>query len=422
MKGFPNQIADLTKLASGMRCLVDVLEKGDSARDDGVFGQALVRSGVAGTGHNPMPVEDYIRKQLKNPLSGQSFRTTARGLRELYSLLGLISDDGESVTVTSFGRQATAFADQKLNTQSIKFWRLTIRNINHFGGDEEASHPYQVLLRLIGQRPGISRAKCALALEARNDSAQELERIVTLSDLTEDEIVATIRVTQTNWNNAKKILPKFAEQLGDVIKEDGSYTIANAPGDASSKVAPKARQSGRILTPNTSRQVTPNTIGRAGTADEFDEIEIPPMIDSERLLETINVRRDRLRRHNFLVKDLASYLIETELFEDPFDILSVHGNVGILVEVKTLNGETPDERKQVRNALSQLLYYEAFVASPVAGEAEIHKVAYFEKEISEEHQAWLNKSGIAVVWQKDNKYCGDELAATVLGRYIEELV
>ena len=46
MKGFPNQVADLRKLAVGMRCLVQLTDEGADARDDGVFGPALVRDGV----------------------------------------------------------------------------------------------------------------------------------------------------------------------------------------------------------------------------------------------------------------------------------------------------------------------------------------------------------------------------------------
>src|SRR6185437_8394761 len=54
----------------------------------------------------------------------------------------------------------------------IEFWRRVIRNIEHTN-DEGASHPYQVLLHLVARKLGISRAKCALALVAADDSAAE---------------------------------------------------------------------------------------------------------------------------------------------------------------------------------------------------------------------------------------------------------
>jgi len=84
MKGFPNQVADLGKLATAMQCIVRLVDAGKQAKDDGVFGKELVRAGVAGAGHSPQPVEEYIRSQLRKKPSDQSFRTTARGLRELF--------------------------------------------------------------------------------------------------------------------------------------------------------------------------------------------------------------------------------------------------------------------------------------------------------------------------------------------------
>src|SRR5205823_3603586 len=39
MKGFPNQIADLGKLAQGMRCILRLLDEGENPKDDGVLGE-----------------------------------------------------------------------------------------------------------------------------------------------------------------------------------------------------------------------------------------------------------------------------------------------------------------------------------------------------------------------------------------------
>ena len=295
VKGFPNQVADLGKLATVMRSLVRLVDAGDNAKDDGVFGEELVRSGVAGTGHTPMPVEQYLRQQRQKRPSNQSFRTTARGLRELFRLFGLIDDSGDRVVVTDLGRLAAVFAGQPLDAEQSDFWRRVIRNVAHRGGQPEASHPYQVLLRLVGRKPGITRGKCALALEARNDSAEELDRIARLADLPEEEILRRIGVTQANWDNAKKVLPSLAEQLGDVVvirhAGEKTYRLADAPGraDAGPAAAPAAVAPARAArgvavavprAPRTSRQVTPDTIGRAGTIEQFDdEPAAPPAPD-----------------------------------------------------------------------------------------------------------------------------------------------
>lgn len=430
MKGFPNQVADLAKIAIAMRALVQLVDSGANARDDGVFGLALVRAGVAGTGHTPRPAEDYIREQLRKEASNQSFRTTARGLRELFRHLALIDDSGERVHVTGLGRQAAAFAASPMNAVQIDFWRRVIRNMIH-EENRESSHPYQVLLRLVSRKPGITRAKCALALEARNDSPEELDRIVALADLAEDVIRRQIRVTKSNWDNAKKVLPKFAEQLGDVLRNKHSFTLADSPGQADAvlgevPIEPVARGARRssVRAPRTSREVTPATIGVAGTAENFDEDPIPPEIDPAAAQAAVRQRLGRLRRHNLIVRTLAARLSQAgaRLYEDPFDVLALIGEIGILGEVKSLDGTAPDERARVMEALAQLLYYEAFVTAPVIGEAAIHKIACFEGPITRAHQDWLNSAGIASIWLRpDSSFAGDALAAHALGDYFDEL-
>jgi hypothetical protein len=253
VKGFPNQAVDLAKLAAGMRALIQLLDSGQNPRDDDVFGPALVRANVAGTGHGRgRPVEQYIRQQLALPRQRRSFGATARGLRELYELFGFIQIDRDRVWATELGRQAAAYAGAPLTAVQIAFWRRAVRNMSHDGGDREESHPYQVLLHLVGRKPGITRAKCALALEAKNDSIDELERIVRLADLPEEEILRQIRearatqtagrATQANWDNAKKVLPSLAEQLGDVVVtmrgRERTYRLAAGPGQAAAGGAP----------------------------------------------------------------------------------------------------------------------------------------------------------------------------------------
>jgi hypothetical protein len=442
VKGFPNQIADLEKLADGMRALVERLDAGENPRDDGVYGPALVRAGVAGTGHTPVPVEEYIARQLQNAPSDQSFRTTARGLRELYRVLGFIDDSGDDIVVTDLGHQAAAFAGAPLDPAQLNFWRNTIRDMAHDGGDGETSHPYQVLLRLVGQRPGITRAKCALALEARNDSAAELARIVALADLPDDEIRTRIRVSRRNtpvtpqtWENAVKVLPSFAEQLRDVVvttqNRVRTYRLADAPGRADAgPAAPQPAPAGgaaaapRPRAPRTSRAVTPDTIGRGRTIENFDEEEDAAPVDAAAAAAGRERLRDRYRRHESIVHDLAVRLAAygTELHADPFDILALSAALGILVEVKTLDGTESDERVRVREAFGQLLYYEPFAAAPMAGDASIQKIACFERPISQAHRDWLNGSAIGVIWSVGNgRFDGDALARDVLAGYLEEL-
>lgn len=402
--------------------MLDLLAKGENPKDDGVMGIALVYEGVAGRGHKPIPIKKYIADQLLKDRSDQSFRTTARGLRELYELLGFITREDDEIRVTDLGRSAALYANKPLDQIQTDFWRSAIRNMEHYGGEETFSHPYQVMLRLIAQRPGISRARCALALEASDDSAEELDRILQLSDLEESEIRLQIGVSKNNWNNAKKILPKFAEQLGDVVKISGSFYLADAPGERKLPFTAEQERK-KIRAPRSARSVTAETIGRAGTAGDFsDEVEISPLLDAEARARGIRIRRTRLRRHNLLVQELASKLIgDPEIYEDPFDLFAVFPEVGILIEVKTLDGKATDERDRVRDALSQLLYYEAFVATPMAGEHLISKIACFESDITAEHKQFLNKLDIGVMWKSNDALEADKLARAIIWNRIKKV-
>ena len=196
MKGFPNQVSDLGKLTTAIAIAADLQAAGRNVRDDSVYGTALVYGGVAGTGHTPKPPDQYLEEQRRKPASNRSHQTTARGLRELFEALNLMADDGRQVSLTNEGAEL-ARQGRELTPDLRRRWRTVVHNMAHVGGYGAASHPYQVLLRLIARRPGITRAKCALALEARDDSEAELNRVVELSDLPEQEIIEKIGVTKT---------------------------------------------------------------------------------------------------------------------------------------------------------------------------------------------------------------------------------
>lgn len=429
MKGFPNQIADLGKIAVAIHTLERLRSEGQNPRDDGIFGVELVRARVAGTGHTPKPVAEYIREQLRKKPSNQSFRTTARGLRELFRLFGLTVEKEERIQLTELGRQAATFAGTPLNAPQIAFWRRIIRNMIHAEPNDEVSHPYQVLLRLVAAKPGIIRAKCALALEARNDSTAELNRIVALADQSERQIRTQTHVSKSNWDNAKKVLPKFAEQLGDVVRTGQSYVLATAPGGAIAQAdeAPISSHSRRPAVPRApraSRQVTPDSIGRAGTVEQFDEMQITQDVNPKTTREAVQLRLNRLRRHNEIVRALARRLSTAgaTLYEDPFDVLALIRHSFLLIEVKSLDGTSADERDRVQEALAQLLYYEAFVAAPIAGENLIKKIACFEGSITIAHQQWLNAAGIGTLWGVGgDKFAADELGRRFLRNFLEEL-
>ena len=414
MKGFPNQVADLPTLTKALRVVDDLSRAGQNARDDGVYGETLIRRGILGTGHKPIPVNQYLAQQKAiKSRSNQSYRTRARQLRELFRILDLITD-ADVAALTSAGRQIAAIPAGPLDAAGLRLWRTAILNMTHEGGDDTASHPYQVLLRLVANRPGITRAKCALALEARDDSEAELARITALSDLSESAILAAIGVTKSNWDNAKKILPHFAEQLGDVMKLGESFSLADSPGAS----PPPPPVGGAVPPPVPHRKasrVTPDTIAATRKETEWDEV-YAAQADPQKAAETKKKITARFNRHQAVVKAVGQSLAGkgATLFEMPFDCFAQFPQEAVLVEVKSLDGTAADEQERVREALAQLLYYESFATRTLIGERHLKKVACFEGPITVEHAEFLAKCDIHAIWRDGVGFGGRPAARSSL--------
>jgi hypothetical protein len=407
MKGFPNQVSDLRKLAKGMAVTAKLIADGKDVGSDSDYGEALVRGGVAGTGHGKkkLSIAKYLKAQKKKSERNQSHLATARGLRELFETLGLLSGN----TLTIDGLRIASLPEDATDADLREAWGSVIRNMSHHGNYGGWSHPYQMLLRLVAKRPNISRALTALALEAKNDSDAELKRIVKLAEIGDEEkILKKIGETKSNWDNAKKVLPSFAEQLGDVVRKGkyGGFKLAKGPGLASapppaplpSAPAPTARR------PSRPRKVTPDSIAISGTVESFDEApsDEPKATPTAAELAAIRVKiAERLKRHNLMVQDLALLLAldDAELFENPFDCLARFSAEGLLIEAKTLDGTEADEVIRVRDAYSQLLYYEAFATDDYAKGLPLIKIAAFEGPITADHHKWLRKGDIHPIWK-----------------------
>lgn len=413
MKGFPNQVSDLTKLKAAITIAAELEAAGKSVRDDGVYGEALIRGGVAGTGHAKQPIEEYLDDQRSKPLSYQSYRTTARGLRELFRVLGFMDD---LAALTAAGAAIAAIKSSSLSGELLRLWRTSILEMRHHGNYGGTSHPYQVLLRLIANVPGITRANCALALEAKDDSEDELDRIVKLAKLDEDKIVEKLGVSRTNWDNAKKVLPSFAEQLGDARKIGHSLYL-NDPLTTTKTTQPKESTSTASVAPAGSRReaskVKAADIAKAGTVETFDEVpEAAVVATPEEVAASKEKLADRLKRHNLIVQKVAALLEAhgAELFENPFDCLARFEDTCLLLEVKTLDRSAEDEISRVREALAQLLYYEAFVAGKYSDKRQVMKLAVFEFPITHAHGEWLRASNIEAIIVDGEEYLASAAA------------
>ena len=122
----------------------------------------------------------------------------------------------------------------------------------------------------------------------------------------------------------------------------------------------------------------------------------PQAMDSE---HRILLTRERLERHELLV-DFVWFEILGDSFdrlEGEFDLFSKNRTTPrILWEMKTIqSGDDADEKRQVRKAVSQLLYYDFKL-----GETGIHPlIACFEHEISSTLQRFLASCNIHCCWK-----------------------
>lgn len=415
MKGFPNQISNIRKLADGLQVLKD-LSAADQVADDQSLGEALLRAGVVSPGRSGEGVSAYLSRMSGLAPSNQSHRTAARGIKEFFARTGLATRTGDVFAMTALG---DAIVDSRLNPGGGEFarnWKRAM--LNAVAEDERGiSHPYTIMLRLLQARPGTPRAFCALALEAIDDSDSEFERILGLRDLDdEDAIRSSIGATKSNWDNAKKILPSIAEQIGDVAKSGsrlfyvGEHAAVDSPDPERHRL--EGRRRGRA------RPTSAESIAAWRRADESDET-YPQVAASS---SGIRIRAERTERHNEIVRMLARGIIgATALWEDPIDCLALVALTALLAEVKTLDGSQSDEMHQVRNAAGQLLYY-AFFSMPeeLAGrEIEVEKLAVFESRPSDGHVDWLISLDIVPVWVAGDGFSTRADAASRLAGYIE---
>ena len=431
MKGFPNQIADVVKLAKAYSILASRIDLGLPVDDDS-YGEALLQEGVIRY-KGDESVSDFLsRIRLKSP-SNQSHRTTARGLKEIFELAQLTSTTEDEIEVTGLGNPLVESLELGDDAAIKEAWRPIVRGIQAINDAGTLSHPYQILLRLLAARPGTPRSLCPLVLEALDDSDEEFQRIVALRDRSdEDAVRQELGVTKANWDNAKKILPSIAEQLGDAQRQGDGLYIAETVS-----VSPSGNSDNAPVDHATSlRQVTAVTIAASrapSDSDELLDLGSDPETELVSLAGAIAKRAERSHRHNTLVQKFAASLPSPAgLWEGDIDCLAELETVVLLAEAKTLDGTNADEVRQVRHAVGQLLYYEYFslpqeVRVRLEDEKNLIKIALFEAKPSDDHIEWMHSLGIEPIWWLDSGFMGtnstrDRLAALLVPEFLEPSV
>ena len=408
MKGFPNQIADISKLTIALYVLAERIDKG-LAVDDDSYGESLLRQEVIQPGRGGETIDQYLARMRINTPSNQSHRTTGRQLKEFFRITDLIIEAGEYLELTEAGELLLSYWSTDGVESWRDHWRSVANNIALIGGSGAISHPYRIMLRLLAERPGSPRAFCALALEAQDDSEEEFQRILGLRDLADEQVVLErLGISTSSWDNAKKILPSIAEQIEDVARTQGGLYLVNGPTTGTDTSTNNESQAS-VAPARLARRVTSTSIASTKAPEHSDEGPETAELDLISLAEAIAKRANRNHRHNQLVQQFAAALKDIEeLWEGDFDCLTVTPSSVILAEMKTLDGTHPDEVRQVRSALSQLRYYETFsipesVAESMATRQTL-EIAVFDSSPSEAHKQWLESVGITVVWSEGSGF------------------
>jgi len=367
MKNYPNQASSFERVRGTLATVRDVVASGRDPLDDGVLGYEAARNGVyTFRGLDPDPaqadLEARIALEREKPSGSQGARTFARELRRTLSDLGWLDEDA---LLTTSGEELLTTGDGSIEEQVLLVEGLLRITVASRDTPDEIHHPVHTLLRLLAHRPSHSRVGLELALEPRDDSEEELNRVLALYDLTEEDRAAALGVSQHQRANAVKIFPTLARYAGLVVEDedrtyalsqDGWQAIGQEPADAGRDIA---RNRGRRTT--VGRLVSPSTIATSRTNRALPRVLSPDeqQMAAGRLLTRTN-------EHQLLVSRMAQHLPADggQLFEDEFsyDMLWIPNDADsaiCLFEMKTVTGDV-DAYARARDALGQLKYYAYF--------------------------------------------------------------
>jgi hypothetical protein len=402
VKNFPHQYSDFAKLRGTLATISDLNAAGQDVGDDGVLGYELTRRGINTLRERPdLPLEDRIALIQRRPSGSQGPRTAAREMRRTLLYLGWlddawrIRDEGRAFLATDFGSEGER-----------AMWQRALLELSLEDTDGNVSHPIRILLRLVQDHQIVERQGAELALEARDDSDDEYQRVSALVSLPETERIAAIGSSEAAVRDARKILPAFAEQANLIHRASRSapYTLTEAgiaalgEGFESRRIdlrdGREARTGRRARgAPRTARS---DQIRRVAPADP----EAWRSLSHEEQIAATRLRFERTVRHQNLVARLLEIFQthEGECFEDTasFDFTYVPsaGAPIVVFEVKTLEA---DELTQTRLAVGQLLSYEFLNVRPRWPDRDIALAVVYEREVDPELVEFLDAIHIAAM-------------------------
>jgi hypothetical protein len=395
MRNFPHQVNQIRKIKGALQVVSQLATEGHDVGDDGVLGYAVARAGIYTFRNLPNPssqeLEDAVQREQVKPPSNQGPRTFARDLRRTLFLLGFLEHlETSDWRVTDSGQRVLDIPDPP-EPEATALWTDAVVNLSLADPSlGDIIHPAQNMLRTVAHRPGVEKRWLAFALDMRDDSNAELDRVLALQRLPFEAALESVGAGKYMAANAVKILPSLLEQLGLMSIQGGACTLT-----PSGLALMRATQ-----VPSIEHRLIMRQARRGRTVAESADIPEHPLIPTgqvrgtEDQLHSAALLEERTSQHQQLVRRIVNLLrisgqvSEIRVSDDAFDVLalsSVRPEV-LLIEAKTLRD---DALIQARIALGQLLFYEFFDIRPIAEGHPIRKIVAFDSEPSQQAREFL---------------------------------
>jgi hypothetical protein len=397
MKNFPHQFNDLTKLFGSLRVAKELTDAGTPLSDEN-YGTALTRAEIYTYRDRTLTIDQYLANERTKPAESRGYLTVARDTRRFLELLNfiIILNDNKDSRITSTGKQllATETEDKK-----VELWKNAFLNLKLEGTDGEISHPYKILLKIVSTKQGIDTPKLMLALEAENDSDEEFERIIALSDSTVEDIIRQTGTSPSMAANAVKILPGVAEQLLDIERINNQAYLANQTFVTEDEIIPEEESDTPTRTRATYRLTSSVDIAKEPNVRMISSSNVD-------MTEAIRIRQNRLSEHQEIVRKLGELneLSDFEIYDGKFDCLGTKEDSAILYEVKTILTNNKDQEKQTVKGVGQLKYYAYSIVKKEMDYDEIKEVIVFSKKPDSQFIEFCNNESIEVVWKVDDSF------------------
>jgi hypothetical protein len=384
VKNFPHQVNRLDKFTRYLAVFATLAAKNVDLMDERLIGDALARAGAYRfRGQTDSDdVKKLLRAEHAKPLSKQGTRTTARESRRTFEGLDLLLPVAGALRPTPDALRLVELNSNPMAPEAHAIWRRAFHDLK-LTDQHGTSHPYEIMLRLASERPGIQKSLLGLALEAKDDSEAEFQRLLALVDGDASEPAwEKLGVTRAQRANSIKIFPAVAEQLRELVIVRGcGYVALQDPLEPREEYRRRStgavRSRRRRYDRNRDRGNRPKS-GQPTTRSYDPDLSAARYKSHEQCLAAFDA------------------LIDTSFdrWEGDYDLVVESGAERLLAEVKTIRA---DAENQVRLGLGQLLYYEHFDVRPQWPDAEISRVLVVDVDLDQELQVFLEANEVGLV-------------------------